>query len=283
MRTGDRRSSERSRLLVGNEGNAGGLCRRFRLLAGIAQYSCRSVGAGRRFDKYIQILYNPSESGLKPIAAPADIRSDAGYKLDLVQRGEAPADFRPTPDVGSGVMEIRLHDDNECRVFYVATPESRPRPGQATLLPRHERTQNDEFTRYAERHFITKPDLAHTLTELRVLHGQAQQHFSRAWLRLPHPEPTRNGILRKGAEVMEVHFPPEVQAKLEQMARETGRRSDELVENVVTDFFDELTATRQTLDGRYDDLESGRVKPIPGNEVFARLRAKSAARRARHQ
>jgi phage-related protein len=51
-------------------------------------------------------------------AAPADIRSDAGYQLDLVRRGEAPADFRPMPDVGSGVMEIRLHDDNEYRVFY---------------------------------------------------------------------------------------------------------------------------------------------------------------------
>jgi phage-related protein len=24
------------------------------------------------------------------------------------------------PDVGSGVMEIRLHGDRECRVFYVA-------------------------------------------------------------------------------------------------------------------------------------------------------------------
>jgi phage-related protein len=53
-------------------------------------------------------------------AAPADIRSDAGYQLDLVRRGEAPADFRPVPDVGSGVMEIRLHGDSEYRVFYVA-------------------------------------------------------------------------------------------------------------------------------------------------------------------
>ena len=52
--------------------------------------------------------------------APADIRSDAGYQLELVQRGEPPADFRPMPDVGSGVMEIRLHGDNEYRVFYVA-------------------------------------------------------------------------------------------------------------------------------------------------------------------
>jgi phage-related protein len=70
-------------------------------------------------------------SNLKPIAwlgdslgrlreAPADIRSDAGYQLDLVQRGETPADFRPMPYVGSGVMEICLHGANECRVFYVA-------------------------------------------------------------------------------------------------------------------------------------------------------------------
>jgi len=36
---------------------------------------------------------------------------------------------------------------------------------------------------------------------------------------------------------MEVHFSPEGQTRLEQMARNTGRRSDELVENVVTDFF----------------------------------------------
>jgi phage-related protein len=53
-------------------------------------------------------------------AAPADIRSDAGYQLDLIQRGERAADFRPMPDVGSGVMEIRLHGENEFRVFYVA-------------------------------------------------------------------------------------------------------------------------------------------------------------------
>jgi phage-related protein len=52
--------------------------------------------------------------------AAADVRSDAGYQLDLVQRGENPTDFKPMPDVGAGVMEIRLHGDNEFRVFYVA-------------------------------------------------------------------------------------------------------------------------------------------------------------------
>lgn len=56
-------------------------------------------------------------------AAPADIRSDAGYQLGLVQRGEVPEDFKPMPDVGSGVMEIRVHGDNEYRVFYVARYE----------------------------------------------------------------------------------------------------------------------------------------------------------------
>ena len=82
---------------------------------------------------------------------------------------------------------------------------------------------------------------------------------------------------------MEVHFSPDVEAKLEQMARATGRRSDQLVENVVTDFFDDIAFTRETLDRRYDDMETGRVAPIPGDEVFARLRAKSAARRAERQ
>jgi phage-related protein len=53
-------------------------------------------------------------------SAPADIRSDAGYQLSLVQSGEMPEDFKPMPDVGPGVMEIRIHGDNEYRVFYLA-------------------------------------------------------------------------------------------------------------------------------------------------------------------
>jgi predicted transcriptional regulator len=79
---------------------------------------------------------------------------------------------------------------------------------------------------------------------------------------------------------MEVHFRPDLQAKIDQMARDSGRPGDELVETVVADFFDDLAFTRETLDRRYDDLESGRVQPVPGDEVFARLRGKSAARRA---
>ncbi len=82
---------------------------------------------------------------------------------------------------------------------------------------------------------------------------------------------------------MEVHFPPEVQARIEQMAQDTGRRSDELIENVVTDFLEDFVFTREALNRRYDDLESGRITAIPGQDVFARIRAKSVARRAKHE
>jgi len=81
---------------------------------------------------------------------------------------------------------------------------------------------------------------------------------------------------------MEVHFTPDVQAKLEQMARDTGRRSDELVEDAVIGLFDELAHTREMLVRRYDDLESGRVQPIDGEDAYRRLMEKTEAQR-RHR
>ena len=79
---------------------------------------------------------------------------------------------------------------------------------------------------------------------------------------------------------MEVHFTPDVQAKLDRLASETGRSAHEFVQDAVAGYVEELAELRATLDRRYDDLKSGRVKPIGGDEVAARLRAKSAARRA---
>ncbi len=76
---------------------------------------------------------------------------------------------------------------------------------------------------------------------------------------------------------MEVHFKPDLQAKLDELATETGRPTDELVEDVVAGYFDELARTRDMLNSRYDDLKSGRVKPISGDEVVARFREKSVA------
>ena len=73
---------------------------------------------------------------------------------------------------------------------------------------------------------------------------------------------------------------PEVQAKLDQMARDSGRQAAEVIEDAVIGLYDELAHTRELLDSRYDDLKSGRVTPISGDDVKARLHAKSAARRA---
>lgn len=53
-------------------------------------------------------------------SAPEEVRAGAGYQLRLVQQGEMPTDFKPMPGVGPGAVEIRLHGENEYRVFYVA-------------------------------------------------------------------------------------------------------------------------------------------------------------------
>ena len=47
-------------------------------------------------------------------------------------------------------------------------------------------------------------------------------------------------------------------------------------------YFEEVISVRATLNSRYDDLKSGRVKPIPGDEVEAYFRDKSAAARRSH-
>jgi hypothetical protein len=82
---------------------------------------------------------------------------------------------------------------------------------------------------------------------------------------------------------MEVHFTPETEKRLKDIAAQSGRgTADKLVQDVVDGYFDELAQTREMLDSRYDDLKSGKVKPIPGDEVEAYFREKSAAaRRAR--
>jgi hypothetical protein len=82
---------------------------------------------------------------------------------------------------------------------------------------------------------------------------------------------------------MEVQFSHDVQAKLERMARESGRRSEDLIEDAVIGYFDELTYTREMLDRRYDDLESGRVKAIDGEEAYRLLIEKTETQRHRHR
>ena len=69
----------------------------------------------------------------------------------------------------------------------------------------------------------------------------------------------------------------------EQMARESGRPSGELVEDAVIGYFDELAHTRDMLYRRFDDLESGRVAPIDGEEAYRHLMQKTEAQRQRRR
>ena len=81
---------------------------------------------------------------------------------------------------------------------------------------------------------------------------------------------------------MDVHLDnPDLQAKIDRWAAETGRGPDELVEDAMAGYFEELARTREMLNSRYDDLKSGEVKPIDGEEAFARLKAKTEAQRNR--
>jgi hypothetical protein len=54
----------------------------------------------------------------------------------------------------------------------------------------------------------------------------------------------------------------------------------EFVREVMTGYLDDLAEVREMLDTRYDDVKSGRIQPIDGEEAFARLRRKSEERRA---
>ena len=51
---------------------------------------------------------------------PQAARREIGYQLSLVQAGRTASDWKPMPAVGTGVIEIRVHEEGEYRAFYVA-------------------------------------------------------------------------------------------------------------------------------------------------------------------
>src|SRR6185295_14813169 len=82
------------------------------------------------------------------------------------------------------------------------------------------------------------------------------------------------------ADPMEVNFNPDLQAKIDKLATDTGRPPDEFVQDAMAVYLDELAQVRGMLDSRYNDIKSGKVKAINGEEAFARLREKSENRRS---
>jgi hypothetical protein len=79
---------------------------------------------------------------------------------------------------------------------------------------------------------------------------------------------------------MEVHVTPETAKKLKDLATTSGRAPEDIVEDALAGYLEEVASVRKTLDSRYDDLKSGRVKPIDGEEAFRKLREKSERRRS---
>jgi len=79
---------------------------------------------------------------------------------------------------------------------------------------------------------------------------------------------------------MEVPVSPATAKKLNDLVVSSGRAPEEIIEDALAGYLEEVTAVRQTLDSRYDDLKSGRVSSIDGEEALRRLREKSERRRS---
>jgi len=51
---------------------------------------------------------------------PLIAKRETGHQLDRVQRGHEPKDWKPMTTVGPGVKEIRISQEGEFRVIYIA-------------------------------------------------------------------------------------------------------------------------------------------------------------------
>ena len=65
---------------------------------------------------------------------------------------------------------------------------------------------------------------------------------------------------------MEVHIKPETRSRLAECA------TDDLVEDALAGYLTEVAEVREMLDGRYDDIKSGRAKAIDGEAFSDSLR-----------
>jgi predicted transcriptional regulator len=79
---------------------------------------------------------------------------------------------------------------------------------------------------------------------------------------------------------MELQVSPETVKKLNDLAAKSGRAPEEIIEDALAGYLEEVASIRNMLDSRYDDLESGRLRPVDGEEAFRQLREKSKSRRS---
>jgi predicted DNA-binding protein len=70
---------------------------------------------------------------------------------------------------------------------------------------------------------------------------------------------------------MEVRLKPETESRLKELASESGRPTDELVEDAMAAYLTEAAEVRALVGNRYEEIKSGRVKPVNGERFFEDL------------
>ena len=73
---------------------------------------------------------------------------------------------------------------------------------------------------------------------------------------------------------MELQLHTQTESRLQELSIRTGRPVGDLVDDALVGYFEELADMSDMLDSRYDDIKTGRIAAIDGNEAFARLRRK---------
>ena len=75
--------------------------------------------------------------------------------------------------------------------------------------------------------------------------------------------------------MMEVHFTPDLERKLKDLAARSGRDADEFVQDVVADYMDELTETRRHIEEGFLQAERGEL--LDADQVRRDVQAKREA------
>jgi hypothetical protein len=77
---------------------------------------------------------------------------------------------------------------------------------------------------------------------------------------------------------MEVYLKAETEKKPKDLSAQSGRVTDELVEDAMAGYFEEVRQIRETLNSRHDDLKSGKVKLSTVTRSKPTFAKKNAAR-----
>ena len=70
---------------------------------------------------------------------------------------------------------------------------------------------------------------------------------------------------------MNVHVNEGLVRKLNELAAASGRAAEDIVEDALAGYLEEVAFLRTMLDRRYEDLKSGKVTPLDGEAFFAAL------------